>query len=54
MEQLSQEQRQHWFEEAGYWGAAQDAAEEAGIEVPYADERRANALRMLGMIASEQ
>jgi len=50
-ETLTPDQRQHWFDQAGYWGEQEEAAHRA---LEYAQRQRENALRMLGMIATER
>ena len=47
---LTPEQRQHWFEQAGYWG---EREEDAFRALEYAQRQREAALRMLGMIGVE-
>lgn len=49
--QLTSEQRQHWQEQAAYWAVHEEYAERA-LEV--AQRGRENALRMLGMLATEK
>ena len=49
--ELTPEQRQHWFEQAGYWGEQEEIANRA---LEYAQRQRENALRMLGMLGVEQ
>jgi hypothetical protein len=48
---LDAEQRQHWLDQAAYWGEHEEYAMRA-LEV--AQRGRENALRMLGMIATER
>lgn len=50
-QRLSPEQRQHWFDQAGYWGEQEEAAARA---LEYAQRQREHALRMLGMIGIER
>lgn len=47
---LSPEQRQHWHEQAAYWGVQEEASKRA---LDYAQKQRGHALRMLGMLASQ-
>lgn len=48
---LTPEQRVHWHDQAAYWACREEDAERA---LEYAQRQRENALRMLGMIATEQ
>lgn len=50
-ETLTPEQRQHWHDQAAYWGVHEEAAAKA-LEV--AQRGRENALRMLGMLGIEK
>lgn len=48
---LLPEQRQHWQDTAAYWGCRED---DAATALEYAQRQRENALRMLGMLATER
>ena len=48
---LLPEQRQHWQEQASYWGVREDDAQ---VALEYAQRHRQDALRMLGMLAVER
>jgi hypothetical protein len=48
---LSQDQREHWQDQAAYWAVKQEDAERA---VEYAGRQRENSLRMLGMLGVER
>lgn len=50
-EYLTPEQRQHWQDQAAYWGVREEDAHTA-LEV--AQRNREHALRMLGMIGVER
>jgi len=49
--QLTPEQRQHWRDQAAYWGVKE---EDSMTALEYAQRQRENALRMLGMIETER
>lgn len=48
---VTPEQRQHWFDQAGYWGEVEENAQRA---LEYAQRQREAALRMLGMLGVEK
>jgi len=48
---VTPEQRQHWQEQAAYWGVKE---EDAMTALEYAQRQRENALRMLGMLGVER
>ena len=48
---MTPDQRQHWLDQAGYWGEVEETAQRA---LEYAQRQRENALRMLGMLTTER
>lgn len=48
--ELSKEERNHWHEQAAYWGVRQEVCE-TGLE--YATQQRVIALQKLGMLSVE-
>ena len=49
--QMTPEQRQHWHDQAAYWGVHEEISQ---TSLEYAQRQRENALRMLGMLANEK
>lgn len=47
---LTPDQKQHWLDQAGYWGEHEENAHRA---LEYAQRQREAALRMLGMLGVE-
>lgn len=50
-QQMTAQQRQHWHDQAAYWGVIE---EDAQTKLEYAQRQRENCLRMLGMVGTER